>query len=264
MGFKTTDFTYQNYLHSIRYNPHDIDKTQIADLLGYYKSHVNLFNEVIPLFFVIDYTEMKYLFFSESSNQVIGYAAMQLLQDGLELTMDLMHKDYWGVYNHKVFPEVAACLKTHPATEHQYLNFSFNAHLKCGNNKWINVLQNSRYITSQSTGLPLYCLGMAVDITAFKTDNFMNYKVEWINKRTGQIKPLEQKRFYVFEEDKLFTRKEMAILNYLSEGHSSKIIATKLNVSENTISIHRQNMLDKTETNNIAHLIMFCAKKGII
>lgn len=261
---KTANFTYQSYLHSIRYSPHDIDKIQIAELLSYYKGHVNLFNEVVPLFFVIDYTRMRYLFFSESSKQVMGYDAMQLLQDGLGLTMDLMQKDYWKTYNTKIFPAVAQFLNKHPLHEHQNLNFSFNAHLKCANKKWINLLQNSRYITSQTTGLPLYCLGMVIDITSFKADNFMNYKVEWINKQTGQIKPLDQKRFYVFDEDKLLTTKEKLVLNHIADGLSSKMIAAKLKISENTIDNHRQNMLNKTETNNVAQLVAFGIRNGII
>lgn len=261
---KTAAFSYHGYLHSIRYSEHDVDKLQLEELLNHYKAYKSSFNEIIPLFFIIDYTQQKYLFFSDSSKQVMGYDAKQLLDEGLGLTIALMHHDFWKVYNHKIFPSIANILKSQPQQEHPDLNFSFNALLKCVNGSWINLLQNSRYITSPITGLPLYCLGMVMDITSFKADNFMNYKVEKTDGQTGQIKLIDQKRFYVYDEDKLLTKKEKLVLSYLADGLSSKMIAGRLNISENTIDNHRQNMLNKTETGNVAQLVAFGIRSGII
>jgi len=261
---KTALFTYDGYLHHLRDSHHDIDQSQIKDVLNYYKARVGLFKENTNLFFAIDYARMRYLFFSESCNQVTGYCAMEFLCEGLPFTISLIDKDYWNVYNQKVFPAIAQILKTHPSHDVANLRFSYNIRLQSAGKKWINLLQNNRYITSQTTGLPIYCLGMLTDITDLKADKLMNLKVEWINQQTGQIKPVEQKLFYVNEGDKLLSVKEKIILNYIAEGLSSKMIAAKLNISEYTIDNHRQNMLNKTETNNVAHLIAFSIKSGII
>jgi DNA-binding CsgD family transcriptional regulator len=261
---KNVPLTYNDYLHDLCSNHQAIDKSQIKDVVNYYRARACLFKETTNLFFAIDYTQMRYLFFSESCKQVTGYDAMQFLNDGLTFTTSLMDKDYWNVYNHKIFPAIAQILKAHPSHETSNLRFSYNLRLQSANRQWINLLQNSRYITSQTTGLPLYCLGMITDITDLKADKLMNFKVEWINQQTGQIKPLEQKVFYVKEDDKLLSKKEKIILKYIAEGFSSKMIAAKLNISEYTIDNHRQNMLTKTETNNVAHLVAFSLKNGII
>jgi DNA-binding CsgD family transcriptional regulator len=261
---KALPITYDGYLHDLCSSHQAIDKSQIKDVVNYYKERAYLFKETTNLFFAIDYTQMRYLFFSESCKQVTGYDAMQFLNDGLTFTISLMDHDYWNVYNHKIFPAITQILKGYPLYETSNLRFSYNLRLQAANRKWINLLQNNRYITSQTTGLPLYCLGMITDITDLKADKLMNFKVEWINQQTGQFKPIEQKLFYVNEEDKLLSKNEKIILNYIAEGLSSKMIADKLKISEYTIDNHRQNMLNKTETNNVAHLVAFSIKNGII
>ena len=261
---KTVDFTYNNYLHSIRYDGQEIDRVHVKELLQYYKNRLNLFRESTPLFFVIDYTRMSYLFFSESCKQVTGYDAMHFLNGGLDLSIELMHKDYWKVYNQKVFPAIAKTLTAYPMHEHRNINFTFNAQLKCANRSWVNLLQSSRYITSDTTGMPLFCLGMIIDITEFKNDSLMNYKAELTNLQTGRVKLVDHKHYFVNEEDKLLTKKEKQILSYLAEGKSTRAISEKLKTSEYTIDNHRKNMLTKTETNNVAHLIWFCTKHRII
>jgi len=261
---KTVDFSYQSYLHSIRHRSNESDKVQVKDLLSDYQTYNDYFTETVPLFFIIDYVKQQYLFVSESCKQVLGYDAWHLLKDGLALTNSSMHTDFWLVYDRKIFQAVSRVLTSSTINEHQDLTFSFNAHFKRADGKWINLLQNTKYICSPATRLPLYCLAMVTDITSFKTDNFMNYKVEKTDRQTGQIKQLDHKKFYVCDEDKLLTSKEKLVLKHIADGLSSKMIAGKLNISENTINNHRQNMFTKTETYNTAQLVAFSIRSGII
>ena len=53
----------------------------------------------------------------------------------------------------------------------------------------------------------------------------------------------------------LLTRREKEILTCITEGLSSKQIADKLFISENTVSNHRKNMLAKTGAKSSAELI---------
>ena len=53
----------------------------------------------------------------------------------------------------------------------------------------------------------------------------------------------------------LLTRREKEILTCITEGLSSKQIAGKLSISENTVSNHRKNMLAKTGAKSSAELI---------
>ncbi len=53
----------------------------------------------------------------------------------------------------------------------------------------------------------------------------------------------------------ILTRREKEILLCIAEGLSSKQIAHRLDISENTVSNHRKNMLSKTGARSSAELI---------
>jgi DNA-binding NarL/FixJ family response regulator len=75
---------------------------------------------------------------------------------------------------------------------------------------------------------------------------------------------IETNYFYPFEEDKLLSSHEKNILNLMADGFSSKQVAGKLKISENTVSNHRQNMLRKTNTKNVAELVAFAIRSRLI
>jgi DNA-binding NarL/FixJ family response regulator len=66
------------------------------------------------------------------------------------------------------------------------------------------------------------------------------------------------------EEQKLFSKREVEILQLMAEGYTSKRIAERLFLSEHTIIAHRKNMQHKTGINNSAALVYFAAKNNII
>ena len=66
------------------------------------------------------------------------------------------------------------------------------------------------------------------------------------------------------EEQKLFSKREVEILQLMAEGCTSKMIAEKLFISEHTVIAHRKNMQQKTGLSNAIALIYFAAKNDII
>lgn len=61
-----------------------------------------------------------------------------------------------------------------------------------------------------------------------------------------------------------FTAREMELIQLLSQGLSSKIIADKLNISKDTVDTHRRKMLKKANAYNTTELLNFCSNMGII
>jgi DNA-binding NarL/FixJ family response regulator len=53
------------------------------------------------------------------------------------------------------------------------------------------------------------------------------------------------------------TEREMQVINLIKEGHPSKEIARKLDLSTKTIEVHRHNILKKLKLNNAAALVNF-------
>ncbi|MBE9599513.1 response regulator transcription factor [Pedobacter sp. MC2016-24] len=66
------------------------------------------------------------------------------------------------------------------------------------------------------------------------------------------------------EEQKLFSKREVEILQLMAEGCTSKMIAEKLFISEHTVIAHRKNMQQKTGLSNAIALVYFAAKNDII
>jgi DNA-binding NarL/FixJ family response regulator len=62
----------------------------------------------------------------------------------------------------------------------------------------------------------------------------------------------------------VLTEREREILRLLTEGKSSKGIATELNVSPKTIETHRANIMRKLDIHNIADLVRYAISRGIV
>lgn len=63
---------------------------------------------------------------------------------------------------------------------------------------------------------------------------------------------------------KELSKREMEVLQLISDGHTNAEISEVLFTSKRTIETHRQNLLEKTQTKNTAALIKFAVLNGII
>ncbi len=61
-----------------------------------------------------------------------------------------------------------------------------------------------------------------------------------------------------------FTRRELEVLQLVSQGFSNADIAKKLNISPRTVGGHRNNMLSKSGLKNTAALVSFALKNNAI
>ncbi|ARS35597.1 response regulator [Pontibacter actiniarum] len=82
---------------------------------------------------------------------------------------------------------------------------------------------------------------------------------------------LLRKASYTMQQDqpkerphKELSKRELEVLNLISEGYTNADIAEKLFTSKRTIETHRQNLLEKTHTKNTAALIKYAVLNGII
>lgn len=61
----------------------------------------------------------------------------------------------------------------------------------------------------------------------------------------------------------LLTPREREVLQLLAEGHGTKAIAAKLDVSVKTVETHRENIMRKLDLHSIAELTKFAVKEGL-
>ena len=62
----------------------------------------------------------------------------------------------------------------------------------------------------------------------------------------------------------LLTSRERQILQLLAEGQSNKDVANMLNLSPTTVICHRQHIFQKLAFHNVADLILYAIRKGIV
>ena len=59
------------------------------------------------------------------------------------------------------------------------------------------------------------------------------------------------------------TPREREVLQLIAEGHSSREIAQRLDLSVKTIETHRRQMMEKLEIRSIADLTKFAIREGL-
>jgi len=78
------------------------------------------------------------------------------------------------------------------------------------------------------------------------------------------LQPSFLKRMAATDAPAVLKKREAEILLLLKMGRSSKEIAERLNLKENTINSYREEMLQKTKTKNVAELISYAYENGML
>ncbi len=60
------------------------------------------------------------------------------------------------------------------------------------------------------------------------------------------------------------TQRERQILQLIAEGNSNKEIASLLNLSVNTVAVHRANLMDALGIHRTAELVLYAIRKGLV
>ncbi|MHC1733905.1 MAG: response regulator transcription factor [Bacteroidales bacterium] len=64
--------------------------------------------------------------------------------------------------------------------------------------------------------------------------------------------------------DKLVTAREREILELISQGFSTKEIAVRLYISEETVKSHRHHLFNKFSARNSPHLVQKALSEGLL
>jgi DNA-binding NarL/FixJ family response regulator len=65
------------------------------------------------------------------------------------------------------------------------------------------------------------------------------------------------------KETLILTKKEREVLQLIAEGHTSKQIASHLEIAVKTVESHRVNIMNKLDIHSIADLTKFAIRHGI-
>jgi len=66
------------------------------------------------------------------------------------------------------------------------------------------------------------------------------------------------------ERETGLTARELAVLQHIVAGKSNKEIASDLNLSVNTVSVHRANIMDRLGIHKTAELVVYAIRNGLV
>jgi hypothetical protein len=106
--------TWLEYIQSVP-SGLSLSETLIAQythqLLSLNKEFTALFYHSIPLVYLLDYTNGRYLTMSQAAENVLGHKATAFIEGGLGFTIDHYQKDHLKIYNTAIFPDRLKILK---------------------------------------------------------------------------------------------------------------------------------------------------------
>lgn len=136
--------------------------------------------------------------------------------------------------------------------------------LKGKNDEYRKFLHQAKAINVTRDGKIQQVLGVHTDITYLNSP--VDHKVSFIGDGRPSYYSLEPSNM-VYEEIKeggMFTKQEINIIEFISNGKSSSEIAQILYISIETIKTHRKNILSKSGATNTVQLVANCIRDGII
>lgn len=191
-------------------------------------------------------------------------------------TLGLNHKDstkeidsIWEeeIYN-RIHPEDLAArhilelkffhlLKKSPIQ--QRINFRTHSLLRMSNAKgeYIPILHRTFYLCNQSNGT--LWIALCLYNFASSIESIKHFEGIIQNSGTGEI--IKETSYSVSE---IISRREKEVLRLIEVGLPSKQIATKLNISKNTVDRHRQNIMDKLRVGNSMEAIKVARELSLI
>jgi DNA-binding NarL/FixJ family response regulator len=85
-----------------------------------------------------------------------------------------------------------------------------------------------------------------------------------VNGETVLDAQLSQQPMLKGERNAGLTRREMEILQLICDGKSNKEIATQLDLSANTVAVHRANIMDALGIHKTAELVVYAIRNGLV
>jgi DNA-binding CsgD family transcriptional regulator len=230
-----------------------------AKSLDIYLNYFRHFNVLQPATYVLDYSQKAYIHTNDKMSGITGYPNSYMIDGGLEFGLKLWHKEDLEVFSRKIILDNIGFIQSVPPEKHGDYIFSCNYRVRTKKGEYRNLLQQSVYLKSSASGLPLVTMGFLTDITEVRNDTKIIHMIECVNsadrKKGSEI--VFKKTHFSKEKDAVLTVRELEIVKWICEGLSSRQIAEKLHRSVNTVNNHRRSILEKTGCRNVVDLIRY-------
>lgn len=224
------------------------------------------FGKLAPASYILDYTTGRYIYASSQASKFVDHPLQSFVHGGVDFGISLFHKQDLGVYSNKIMTENIKFLSQIPVAQHSDYLFTCNYRVRNKKGEFKNIVQQSIFIKSAITGIPLATFGFLFDISNYRNDGRIYHSIESLNvhQSNSESETLISNIFFADEREKILTKREIEILKYVCAEMESSEIADKLHISKHTVDNHRRSLLMKTNSKNSIGLTKFAMLEGYL
>jgi len=203
--------------------------------------------------YIIDLKTNK-ITFKKGFNSLLGYQDHDI---SFDLLSNSIHPDDKEIVV-QLYQEILQFYLSNPescTTSSLYCNYRG----KKKDGTYTKILSQSSIYEMDDNGIMKSILTKLTNISFMDNSSCIQWSFEAANFDRVKIKNQIYKDYR-----KIFTKREIEIINKIEKFFTSKEIAKKLNISEHTVATHRKNIFKKAKCHNSEELIKFCKGKGIL
>ncbi len=226
----------------------------IGEYLSSIATELQLMEEMQLGVYLLDYKTGKYLYFSDYLKELMGIKKKENTDLDISYCVKLIHPED-SVCLFQILNKVSKTIKSLDEQEKRTISFKINYRIKTKNNHYSWVMQMNKVIYSATLDFPIY-LGYIVSVpdnNSFK--QIAGYLKSSSNSWVLKYKPQNKKRVL-----KNLTEREEEVLKLANKGNNSKEIALMLDISIETIKIHKKNIIKKLGVNSTLNAIRMYEK----
>jgi DNA-binding CsgD family transcriptional regulator len=236
-----------------------ITPSEVSQYIQSIKFLEDILNFSKTCFFIVEYTNISYLYCSPNVSDMLGHTADDYMKGGPLFSLAKVSIEDLAL--HKLAHEriIKEFTRT-PEEEKSKTKFSFTLRLENKDGQVRQILQNNFFLKWSEDGKPLLKLFTLTDITAYKkTSDFIFFTSRLLDDGTQQM--LTQENLSSRTSLTLSAR-ELEVLKLAAKGHSNKAISAMTSLNENTVKNHKKNITKKLGTKNLAEAISLAAYYG--
>jgi|GEM_PF-2139584 len=212
--------------------------------------------------YILDEEEKQTLELSPKLSLLTGYPPEFLREHFTPYSSSIMLERDAEIYNNVFIPQVIETFSSIPQQEHCGYSLRCNYRIKHKDNSIRTLYQRTVFTETANNGKLIASASLVEDITGMIQDGNMN---GWLDKYTPEShSSLHLGTLNTNLTHKLFSNREIQILELMAEGLPIKQISDKLNISIKTVDRHKENIRNKTGAKNSTELIKIALKSGVI
>lgn len=249
---------FRNYLYKAKFLT---EKARIPNFEKYFeagKFKDDLLGNLENVLFVIDLRINEFIYLSPNTYEVEGYHKEFLLKLTPNNYFNIVHPTDAEIVINKIFPDGMNFVAENRANiDFTKMKISYNYRLKQPNDSYKMLLQQFSYIMVDEELNPLVIMGTVSDITDIYEKNELFCRIAIQNNKQKWEKVFE--RFYPIIDSTSnysLSAKELEIIRFVSEGKSSKEIASLTNRSIETINTQRKSILKKMNCKSLTEAVL--------